>query len=181
MKFIPGQKAPLFAVQDIFGNTVNLAQIQNQKIILSFFRYATCPMCNVQIAKIMQQKEYFEKNNLKVIAVFESSAESLMEYIVDRHDFHFTILADPNRELYRMYGVKPSWLKTLKTLSLKGLENILLALKKGYKIISKVEGTVNQIPADFLIDEDKIIRIAHYGDSVVDHYPLENFLRWDSL
>ena len=69
MKLTSGQQAPLFSTKDIFGNTIDLAQIQDQKIILSFFRYAECPMCNLQIAKIMQQKEFFFKHNLKLITV----------------------------------------------------------------------------------------------------------------
>ena len=36
MKLVSGQKAPLFVTKDIFGNIIDLSQIENQKIILSF-------------------------------------------------------------------------------------------------------------------------------------------------
>lgn len=173
MKLVSGQKAPLFVTKDIFGNIIDLSQIENQKIILSFFRYAECPMCNVQIAKIMLQKENFAKHNLKLITVFESSEESLKASIYDRHSFDFVIIADRNRELYTLYGVHPSWFKTIRTFSLKAIQNLKLAFKNEFKIMGRVEGTINQIPADFLIGKDKQIEIAHYGNSVIDHYPLE--------
>lgn len=177
MKLTSGQQAPLFSTKDIFGNTIDLAQIQDQKIILSFFRYAECPMCNLQIAKIMQQKEFFFKHNLKLITVFESSTESLKESIAERHAFDFTIIADTNRELYQLYGVHPSWVKTMRTLSFTGMQHFKLALKMGFKEVDKIEGRVNQIPADFLINTNKTIQIAHYGDSIIDHYPLEELFK----
>ncbi|MFA9188512.1 redoxin domain-containing protein [Flavobacterium sp. FBOR7N2.3] len=177
MKLAQGQKAPLFIVKDIFGNTIDFNNIENKKIVLSFFRYAECPMCNLQIAKIMQQKENFEKHNLKLITVFESSAESLKASIYDRHAFNFTIIADINRELYELYGVHPSWLHTINTFSLKTILNLKEAFKKGFEIMGRIEGTINQIPADFIINEDKTILMAHYGNSIIDHLSLEKIFK----
>lgn len=173
MKLVSGQKAPLFVAKDIFGNTVDLSQIENQKILLSFFRYAECAMCNLQISKIMKNKDAFAKKGISLITVFESPAESLKSSIVNRHDFDFTIIADTNRELYKLYQVSPSWLKTMRTLSVKGFQHLQQAIQLGFKAGGKVEGTLHQIPADFLIGIDKKIEIAHYGNSVIDHFPLE--------
>lgn len=177
MKLTSGQKAPMFVVKDIFGNTVDLNQFENKKILLSFFRYAECPMCNLQISKIMRYKDSFAQNGIRLIAVFESPAESLKTSIVNRHQFDFTIIADTNRELYQLYKVNPSWLKTIRTLSVKGLQHLSQALQSGYKAAGKVEGTVYQIPADFLIGTDKYIEIAHYGNSVIDHFPVEKLFK----
>lgn len=173
MKLVSGQKAPLFVTKDIFGNTVDLNQISNEKIMLSFFRYAECAMCNLQISKIMKYKTLFEEKEIKLIIVFESPAESLKFNISDRHQFDFPIISDVNRELYNLYKVTPSWLKTMRTMSVKGFQHLAEATKKGFKAGGKVEGTLHQIPADFLIGKDKVIQIAHYGNSVIDHFPLE--------
>ncbi|MEL1240417.1 peroxiredoxin-like family protein [Flavobacterium flavipallidum] len=173
MKLVPGQKAPLFVTKDIFGNTVDLNQIQNEKILLSFFRYAECAMCNLQIAKIMKSKDLFAKKGIQLITVFESPTESLQSSIAYRHQFDFPVIADTNRDLYDLYKVHPSWFKTMRTLSAKGFQHLAEATKKGYKAGGKVEGTLHQIPADFLIGKDKVIQIAHYGNSVIDHFPLE--------
>jgi len=176
MKLVSGQKAPLFVAKDIFGNTIDLAQIQNQKILLSFFRYAECAMCNLQIAKIMKHKEAIDKKGIKLITVFESPADSLKVSIANRHNFDFTIIADTNRDLYNLYKVNSSWLKTMRTMSVKGFQHLSEAIQIGFKAGGKVEGTFHQIPADFLIGEDNTIQIAHYGNSVIDHFPLEKLL-----
>jgi len=173
MKLSSGQKAPAFTSKDIYGNTVSLSQIENQKILLSFFRYAECAMCNLQISKIMKYRHLFEEKRIRLIAVFESPAESLKISIADRHGFDFTIIADVNRDLYKLYGAKPSWIKTMRTMSAKGFKHLSQAVKLGFKAGGKVEGTFHQIPADFLIDANKTIQIAHYGSSVIDHFPLE--------
>ncbi|MGM8362216.1 redoxin domain-containing protein [Flavobacterium sp. ARAG 55.4] len=177
MKLASGQKAPLFVVKDIFGNTVDLDQIQNQKIMLSFFRYAECAMCNLQISKIMKHKDSFAEKGIKLITVFESPAESLKTSIANRHQFDFTIIADTHRYLYKLYKVNPSWLKTMRTMSIKGIQHLSEAVKLGFKAGGKVEGTLHQIPADFLIGSDKNIEIAHYGNSVIDHFPLEELFK----
>ena len=177
MKLSLGQKAPDFTVKDIYGNTVQLYSIENQKILLSFFRYAECPMCNLQISKMMKYKDLFEKNDIKLIAVFESPSKSLKTSIADRHGFDFTIIADVNRDLYKLYGVKPSWIKSMRTMTFKGFQHISQAIKLGFKVGGKVEGTLHQIPADFLIDDNKTIQIAHYGNSVIDHFPLEDLFK----
>jgi len=173
MKLVAGQKAPLFVTKDIFGNNVDLNKFQNQKILLSFFRYAECPLCNLQISKIIRHKDLFEKKGIKVIVVFESPAESLRLSIANRHGFDFSIIADTNRELYKLYKVHPSWVKTLRMISVKGFQHVFEAMKKGYKAVGKVEGTLHQIPADFLIGYENKIEIAQYGNSVIDHFSLE--------
>lgn len=177
MKLSSGQKAPDFTVKDIYGNSINLSQIKDQKILLSFFRYAECAMCNLQVSKMMKHKDLFQNKGIKIIAVFESPAESLKKSIADKHGFDFTIIADVNRNLYKLYSVKPSWIKTIRTMSVKGFQHLSQAIKLGFKAGGKVEGTLHQIPADFLIDANKTIQIAHYGNSVIDHFPLEELFK----
>lgn len=176
MKLRSGQKAPSFIVNDIWDNTIDLSEVDSEKILLSFFRYAECPMCNLQISKIMKIKTLFKEKGIMFIAVFESPSESLKNSIVDRHLFDFTIISDMHRELYNLYSVNPSWLKTLRTMTIKGLQHVYQSKKSGFKILGKTEGTIHQIPADFLIDNKGIIQIAHYGTSIIDHFPLEIIL-----
>ncbi len=173
MKLTTGQKAPTFIKKDIYGKSIDLNDLHGERILLSFFRYAECAMCNLQISKIVKAKSLFAAHDIKLIAVFESPADSLKLSIADRHQFDFTIIADTERELYSLYKVHPSWIKTARTMSVKGFSHVVDALKLGFKIGGKVEGTLNQIPADFLISKNGVIEIAHYGDSVIDHLPLD--------
>lgn len=152
MKLKQGQKAPNFKISDIHGTKINLYELSNQKVILTFFRYAECALCNLRISEIKKESERLKKLDIKLIAVFQSSKESLIKSIYDRHSFDFTIIADPKLELYNLYGVKPSWIKLFRTTTWEGISSMLKASKKGFKLGGKVEGKFHQIPADFLLN-----------------------------
>jgi thioredoxin-dependent peroxiredoxin len=177
MNLSKGQKAPNFKTIDIWGNEIDLSKTDNQTTILTFFRYAECALCNLRISEIMRHKEDLAKKNIRLITIFESPAESLKSNVADRHQFGFTIIADQERKLYDLYQVKPSWLKLIKTMTWDGISSALRASKMGFALGGKVEGTFNQIPADFVINKNGIIDIAHYGDSVIDHIPLSVVLK----
>jgi len=172
MQLTKGQRAPSFVTNDIWGNTINLAQIENKKILLSFFRYAECAVCQLRVSEIMREKSKFKDQNIEVIAIFQSPVESLKLNIADRIHFDFTVIADPERVLYDLYYVKPSWTKMLKTMNLDGIKRVFESIKAGFKPGGKVEGKFHQIPADFVIDDNKTILVAKYGNNIVDHIPL---------
>lgn len=176
MQLTKGQKAPSFVTNDIWGNRIDLAQFENKKILLSFFRYAECAVCQLRVSEIIREKEKFEKQNIEVIAIFQSPSESLKINIADRIHFDFTVIADPERILYDLYYVKPSWIKMLKTMNLHGIKRVFESIKAGFKPGGKVEGQIHQIPADFVICENKNILVAKYGNNVVDHIPLKEIL-----
>jgi thioredoxin-dependent peroxiredoxin len=176
MQLKKGQQAPTFTTKDIWGNTIDLAQIEHKKILLSFFRYAECAVCQLRVSEIMREKQNFRDQHIEVIAVFQSPAESLQLSIVDKMHFDFTLIADPKRILYDLYAVKPSWPKMFKTMNLNGIKRVFESQKAGFKPGGKVEGQFHQIPADFLIDQNKTILVAKYGNNVVDHIPLNEIL-----
>ncbi|MCJ8292369.1 MAG: AhpC/TSA family protein [Crocinitomicaceae bacterium] len=176
MKLKQGQKAPNFELLDIHGSKINLHELTNEKVILTFFRYAECALCNLRISEIMKESERLKELDIKLIAVFQSSKESLIESIYNRHAFDFTIISDPKLELYNLFGVKASWIKLLRTTTWKGINSMIKASAKGFKLGGKVEGKFHQIPADFVIDREKYIVIAHYGNNIVDHLAIEKII-----
>jgi len=177
MKLKEGQKAPNFEVTDIQGKRVNLYEIPNQKIFLAFFRYAECALCNLRVSELKNATERFKKLDIKLIAIFQSSNESLIKSIHNRHSFDFTIISDPNSKLYDIYGVKSSWIKLIRTTTWKGIKSMIKASSKGFKLGGKIEGKFNQIPADFLLNKDKYIEISHYGNNLIDHIPIERIIK----
>lgn len=176
MQLTKGEKAPAFVTKDIWGNIIDLNRIENEKLLLCFFRYAECAVCQLRVSEIMREKSRFQGKGIDVIAVFQSPPESLKSAIAEKTKFDFTIIADPDRILYDLYSVKPSWIKMLKTMNLNGIKTVLKSIKAGFKPGGKVEGQFHQIPADFVIDRNKTILIAKYGGNVVDHIPLDELL-----
>jgi len=168
MRLAEGQQAINFKVKD----NLSLEDYKGQKLLLAFFRYASCPLCNLRIDELIKKDPFFKEKGLKIIAVFQSPVESIREY-VGKQDAPFPIVAAPNRDIYKLYGVETSVLGTLKAL-LKPAK-FKDALDKGFKP-GKSEGAKTLIPADFLIDEDLNIIKAYYGKDIGDHMPIETII-----
>lgn len=170
MKLNKGQKAIDFTVRDIDDRTIRLSDFQGGKVLLAFFRNVHCPFCNVRIHHLSLNKASFEEKGLKMIFFFESPKELITESLFHRHVQPIPLIADPEKKIYRQYGVEASTFKMLGTFLSSGNSDI----KKQNKTFdlpedTSTKATQNLIPADFLIDEQLIIQKAHYGANLKDH------------
>lgn len=175
MKLSPATPAPAFALPDLNGEVVSLDRFRGRKLLLSFYRYASCPFCNLRVHALTQRAPDWQARGLDLVAVFQSPRESILEH-AGGEARPFPILPDPGRELYRRYGVEGSWGGFLRG----GLQlgKLASALKEGY-MPGRMEGEINMVPADFLIDEEGRIAVAYYGRDISDHLDIaaiEDFL-----
>jgi peroxiredoxin len=169
MRLIEGQKAKDFSTSDIFGNEIILENFKGKKILLSYYRYASCPLCNLRVSELIEQETYFKEKGLVLLAVFQSPKDRILEY-VGKQNTPFPIIADPEQRLYKLYGVEVSGLGLIRALFKPG--KFKEALNKGFHT-GTMEGPKSRIPADFIIDEDGIILKAYYGKDIGDHMPIE--------
>ena len=175
MKLKPGQHAKNFSVKDFKGNPISLEDYRGKKLILSFYRYAACPLCNVRVHELIKRYPEFKKKGLNFLAFFESPRESI-EKNVGKQDAPFPIIPDPERLIYKKYGVGSSWWGMI--IGMLNLRVILKMFKYKY-FVKKPEGDVRLLPADFLIDEKGVIRHAFYAKNISGHMPMsviEEFL-----
>lgn len=166
--FVSGDMAPDFLVEDIAGSTVKLSQLRNRPVLLSFYRFASCPFCNLRIAQLMNNYEQYE-GRLTIIAVFESSNEHLREYI-NNNQLPFPVIADPEGELYQRFGVTTSFLGFM--MGMLRLGTLMRAMGHKNVSINPHGSPMTRIPADFLIDPHGQIVEAYYGSDISDHLPL---------
>ncbi len=174
MRIQPGQPAKNFSTEDISGNAITLTDYAGRSVMLSFYRYAACPLCNLRVHHLIQHHASFLERNLNLVAVFQSPPESIRRY-VGRQNIPFPVIADPERNLYRLYGVESSWPGFIRG-SLR-LSMVTSALMKGF-LPGKMEGIKSMVPADFLIGPDSTIRVAYYGGDIGDHLPIEQINEW---
>lgn len=174
MKISAGHKAFAFERNDIFGNKIHFDESLKQKTMLSFFRYASCPLCNLRVNNLIRNYDTLTQAGLRIIAVFQSPAESIKQY-VGKQDAPFPIIADPNQELYKLYGVTSSMLGMLRT-SFR-VKDLSQSFSLGY-LPGKIEGSFAMIPADFLVNENFVIETAFYGKDVGDHLALPEIYSW---
>lgn len=175
MRLTPGTTAPSLATTDFLGEAVNLDFLRGRPVLLSFYRYASCPVCNLRVHSVIKAFPQWSAQGLAVVAVFQSPVESITQY-VGRQDAPFPIVADPEMALYRRFGVESRWGGLL---SQRVITAVLRAFHKGFWP-GKVEGPAQRIPADFLIDAQGRIALAHYGSDIDDHMPLDTIAQWIS-
>lgn len=167
MRLKPTESAPLFEATTWDGNSICLEDLSGHKVWLAFFRYASCPICNLRIQRMIEAYPTFAESGLRILCVFQSPADTIAESVA-KQEPPFELLADPDQEIYEIYGVQTSLKGFLDPRNLKPLADGIAA---GFNL-GKMDGPKTRIPADFLIDADQQIHTAFYGDLISDHLPL---------
>lgn len=170
MRLRSGQRAVAFTATTIDDETVSLAQFSGRPLLLMFFRYASCPMCNLRLHDFARQYQQLHERGLEVLAFFHSSAASIRRHAGGRH-YPFRLIADPKFHVYRLYGVETSWLRLLLSIALPGFY-VDWARSMWHGFWGGAAWQMAKMPADFLIAPDGRIEVAHYGGDIGDHLPL---------
>ncbi|WP_442891351.1 peroxiredoxin-like family protein [Congregicoccus parvus] len=165
-----GQPAPELEVSDHTGRIHSLAALSGRPVLVSFFRYAACPLCNLRVHAMGQHYERGRWEGLSVLAVFQSSAESIAAH-VGRREVPFPLLADPGMVAYRRWGVELGWRGLLKAV-VSASGDAWKAMRKGY-FPGRIDGPIHRLPADFLVDANGSVSVAFYGEHIGDHLSFE--------
>ncbi|MCW5648174.1 MAG: AhpC/TSA family protein [Ramlibacter sp.] len=173
MRLTPGSQPPDLAATDFLGQPVSLVALRGAPVLLSFYRYASCPVCNFRMRAIIQHYPEWSGQGLHVVSVFQSPVESIRQY-VGRQDAPFPIVADPDLTHYRRFGVEARWRGLF---SLGVAITALKAFRSGF-LPGRVDGPFERTPADFLIAPDGRIALAHYGANIDDHIPIATITQW---
>lgn len=167
MRLKIGSPAPAFGFADIKGNKVSFPNL-GRKTWLAFFRYAACPMCNLRVSEMMRKRERFAAANLDIIAVVQSPAERILEYMVPGEEIPFTFLPDTEEQLYKLYQLEHSAAGFLNPMNLAPFLKGVARREGGLR----PEGTITRLPADFLVDETGVIFDRFYASKIADHIPM---------
>jgi thioredoxin-dependent peroxiredoxin len=172
-KIAAQQQAPLFSTQDVSGNKIALEQFRGKKVLVTFHRNVGCPICNLRFHEL--EKMAATTPGLVLLAVYESTAENMRKYL-DRQQVRAVMIPDTAQALYKLYGVERSKGKIMKGM----LHGAMGKMKAGNKLFTqkiKQDGNMDRIGADFLVNEEGKILIAHYDRYVGDHLPVEDIVR----
>jgi peroxiredoxin len=93
------------------------------------------------------------------------SSSSNIASVTKKEDWPFTIISDPQGNLFEQYNVEPGGI--LKYLHPAGLITVIRATFKGY-MHGRFEGRETQLPAVFIVAPNKIITYAYYGKNISD-------------
>lgn len=175
MRLKKGQRAPMFEVKDIFDQTISLETYRGNRLLISFYRFSSCPFCNLRIAKLLEHYPEYQKKGLKAMNFWQSSKENMLEHIGEQ-ELQMPFIADKNKEVYKQYGVERSWRGVFKLL----FQNPSLVTEalRTHLPQTSTKGEKTLIPADFLINPDLTIHRAYYGRHIGDHIPFEDIYKF---
>ncbi|GAB1262156.1 hypothetical protein NBRC116495_28630 [Aurantivibrio plasticivorans] len=157
-----------FHTTDIYGNPFKLSDHLGKRIMLSFFRDAACPFCHYRVYELTHNYPLWKEQNLEIIAVFSDTPEQVRRYVAN-HPRPFTMLADPDLDIYNHYGIEHSSSALFKAMLFK-MPRIIKGILKGGRPSNNPH--VRLVPADFLFTEDGRISQVWYGRDTADHIPI---------
>lgn len=174
MRLCDGEVAPIFQIKDMFDRSFDMQEKREKLLMLCFFRYASCPLCNLRVHELIVNQQKF-KDKLEIVMVFQSPKEKIEQY-VGKQDIPYKVIPDPARELYKLYKVEYSWVAFIRAWTLK-IKNVFTALFQHGYLPGSVEGEIHRVPADFIIDTNGKIVKAFYGEDIGDHLPLDEIMK----
>lgn len=166
MKHQPGDTMTPFSLPAIDGSLFDSDSLKGGRYLLSFFRYASCPFCNLRLHELVTRYQELD-NSFTIVTVFDSSLENLQRH-AQKHHAPFAILADQDNACFKLYEIEHSLPGMLKSMIVRLPALLDAMLLKGY-MPWRIKGSITRMPADFLIDENGIIQTAYYGKDAGDH------------
>jgi peroxiredoxin len=169
-----GAPAPDFAVTDLDGKPLALADLAGKRVLLSFYRYAACVFCNLRTHDVIERAPAWQAKGLAIVAFFQSPPASMKKY-VGKQQPPFPLVPDPERKVYARYGVEASGWGMIRGLTRFG--DIGRGKELGL-LHNDPEGETSLLPAEFLIDAEGRIAEAFYAQDIGDHLPFERIDRF---
>ena len=170
LRLKPGSKYIDIQLPAIDGTAFNSESIEGKSVMVSFFRFASCPFCNLRVNELVRRFDEFG-DDFTIIAIFDSPLDNLTRH-TEGHKAPFPILADEQNIYYKKYSIERSFLGMLKGMFLR-MPTMLKGMFKGY-IPMVIKGSLTTMPADFLIDREGVIQLAYYGKDEGDHLAFDS-------
>ena len=171
--------SPNFSLIDIYNREVSLEKYHGRKVLIGFFRHAGCPFCNLRTHFLQKEHEQLAALGLDMIFFFESRKDVMLRSTFHQGISPIPLVADPEKVWYESYGIEESakksrashltdFIQTAIRAKLKRLPLHLMAGKESF----------NTIPAEFLLDEQGVIRKIHYSNGLNDRMSIEHIYKF---
>jgi thioredoxin-dependent peroxiredoxin len=103
MKLSLGDKAPDFELKDQNGKTHRLSDYRGKTVILYFYPKDDTPGCTKEACSF--RDSYADIKKVAVILGVSIDDEASHKKFEEKHSLPFTLLADPDKKVVKLYGV----------------------------------------------------------------------------
>jgi peroxiredoxin len=123
---------------------------------------------------VRSAKAEFDRRNVSVVVVSFAEPSMLVPYL-EKHRWPFPILADPQRNAYRAFGLKRlSWFRVFSPATLKLYWKLF---REGMKPQNYGKQDIYQSGGDFLLDREGNILFAHRSREPADRPSVNRLLQ----
>ena len=103
LKLNAGDKAPLFALSNAIGETIQISELlQTGAVVLTFYRGTWCPYCNLQLAQYQQILPEIKKAGAHLVAISPQTPDQSLS-IKEKNELDFEVLSDNGNIVARQY------------------------------------------------------------------------------
>jgi thioredoxin-dependent peroxiredoxin len=98
-----GKRAPAFKLPSAEGDTISLADLRGQNVVLYFYPRDNTPGCTLEAQDFQKALPKFKKLNAVVLGVSGDSIASHCKFR-DKFELSFKLLSDPDHKVIEAYG-----------------------------------------------------------------------------
>jgi peroxiredoxin len=158
------------------------------KKVLFFLRYYGCRTTQLELRDIAADCDKFHERGAQVYVVLQSAAETIRAQLREE-DIAFEIICDPEGSLYRLFdigylhlghflrGIPSGTPPRPKKFEEKLEKRLALATELGITH-GVYEGNEQQLPAVFVVDENRKAIFVHYSQDIVDIPEADDLLKY---
>ncbi|AIY14230.1 thioredoxin-dependent thiol peroxidase [Cellulophaga baltica] len=99
-----GDKVPSFSVNDQDGNTINLSDYLEKKLIVFFYPKASTPGCTAEACNLRDNYAALQSQGYELLGV-SADSEKRQANFKNKYEFPFPLLADEDHTVINAFGV----------------------------------------------------------------------------
>jgi hypothetical protein len=145
---------------------------------LQMRRFAGCPICNLHLRSVTTRAEEITTAGVSEVVIFHSTIEELRRY---ESELPFTVVADPQKDLYRTLGMESSARAVVNPHFWPRVPAVVAQLARTVRRSHRgapIAPTGGQfgLPADFLLDSFGRVVAVKYGQHASDQWSVDELL-----
>jgi hypothetical protein len=126
------------------------------------------------MGQLKNRKSEIEAAKILEVIVFYSDKKDMKEYL---KEIPFLLVADPKRIWYEEFGVETSAKSVLNPMVWPhAVKGFILNIGRLFSLLPKKDESMFGLPADFLIDENGVIRDLKYGTHAYDQWSVDELI-----
>ena len=174
-----GDRFPELRLTTIAGDTVAVPDTAGALTHVQFRRFAGCPVCNLHLRSVTARIDEITAAGIREVVIFHSTADELNKY---QADMPYPVVGDPDKTLYRRFGVEASAKSLLNPRAWRALPGgwrhaiaDAVAHRRAPLPLAPTNGNLG-LPADLLIAGDGRVVAVKYGTYAYDQWSVDELL-----